>query len=95
MKNYECVRCGYTTNKKSTMVSHLNKRKTCIKNEELCKYNDEEAKEISLQKKYNTNIGHNCEYCKKNYITEYTLKRHINNYCKEYTKTQVINGLYT
>ena len=85
---YECARCDYKTNKKSSMITHINKKKICNKKIESFKYSDQELYDLSFQMKYNKeNILENkCNYCNKTYVTKHTLNRHIEKYCKKEKK---------
>jgi len=85
---YECARCDYKTNKKSSMITHINKKKICNKKIESFKYSDQELYNLSFQMKYNKeNILENkCDYCNKTYVTKHTLNRHIEKYCKKEKK---------
>ena len=51
MTTYTCFRCNYTTSYKNSMVSHLKKKKKCIRQfDELNKFSDEEISSFSLTK---------------------------------------------
>jgi len=45
---YECKRCNYTTNKKSDITRHLNRKIICVRNVNSYKYNDDELVKLSL-----------------------------------------------
>jgi hypothetical protein len=91
MNDYECIRCKYKTNRKKTMIYHLNKLKLCDKNIDAMKYTDNEIFELSttkLKDRIKSNI--NCEYCKKNYSTTYVLDRHKLT-CKKKIGNEIVN----
>jgi hypothetical protein len=83
--NFECVRCGYNTTKKSNILVHLNKKKKCIKRIESFIYSDEEVMTLSLIRKNNKNNKNNlentCKHCNKTYTTKWFLTKHMENYC--------------
>ena len=83
--NFECVRCGYNTSKKSNISVHLNKKKKCIKRIESFIYSDEEVMTLSLIRKNNKNNKNNlentCKHCNKTYTTKWFLTKHMENYC--------------
>ena len=81
--NFECVRCGYNTLKKSNILVHLNKKKKCIKRIESFIYSDEEVMTLSLIRKNNkTNLENICKYCNKTYTTKRFLMKHMESYCR-------------
>ena len=81
--NFECVRCGYNTLKKSNILVHLNKKKKCIKRIESFIYNDEEVMTLSLIRKNNkTNLENICKFCNKTYTTKRFLNKHMESYCR-------------
>ena len=84
MDNFECIRCGYTTNKKSSIIGHMNRKKICDRLLESLKYSDEEIYNLSLiRKKDRENSENKCKYCNKIYCNKYFLEKHIKDYCKE------------
>ena len=81
---FECARCGHTTNKKSNMIVHLNKKKQCIKRLESLKYSDDEIFLMSTMRKNDKEVSKNkCVYCNKNYSSNSFLQKHIKFYCKK------------
>ena len=81
---FECARCGHTTNKKSNMIVHLNKKKQCIKRLESLKYSDDEIFLISTMRKNDKEVSKNkCIYCNKNYSSNSFLQKHMKLYCKK------------
>jgi len=77
MNDYECIRCKYKTNKKSSMINHLNKLKKCDKNIDSMKFSDDEIFELSTTKiRHRIKTDVYCIYCKKNYCNSYVLERH-------------------
>jgi len=81
--NFECVRCGYHTIKKSNILVHLNKKKKCTKRIESFIYSDEEVLKLSLIRKNNKqNIENICKYCNKTYTTKRFLLKHMETYCR-------------
>ena len=82
MDNFECIRCGYTTNKKSSIIGHMNRKKICDRLLESLKYSDEEIYNLSLiRKKDRENSENKCKYCNKIYCNKYFLEKHIKDYC--------------
>lgn len=47
---YECIRCKFITNRKSSMNDHLNRKNKCPKTLDSYQYNDEDCDLISLIK---------------------------------------------
>ena len=90
---FECARCGHTTNKKSNMIVHLNKKKQCIKRLESLKYSDDEIFLISTMRKNDKEVSKNkCIYCNKNYSSNSFLQKHIKFYCKKKGKDSNISS---
>jgi hypothetical protein len=88
---YECISCKYSTNRKSNIILHLNRKKKCIRSLESFNYSDKEIYDLSIiKKKDKENIENKCIYCNKTYCNKYILEKHINNYCKEINNN--ING---
>jgi hypothetical protein len=84
MDNFECIRCGYITNKKSSIICHINRKKKCNRLLESLKYNDEEIYNLSLiRKKDREKSEKKCKNCNKIYCNKYFLEKHIKYYCKE------------
>jgi len=87
--DFECIRCGYTTNKKSSMNTHLNRKNKCNKKLESFKYTDEEAYNISIIRKNNRdNIQNKCNFCNKICNNQESLEKHMNNSCKKNFKIE-------
>ena len=84
--DFECVRCHYTTNKKSSMNLHINKKKRCIKLTESENIPDDECDRLSLVRvkdRDNQESKLKCKYCEKIYCNNYVLNTHIKKYCKK------------
>jgi len=80
---YECIRCKYTTERKDTMRKHLDKVIKCQKTIDAIGYSDKEINELSLIKVCKRNNKDNkCIHCSNTYCNSYTLKRHIDKFCK-------------
>jgi hypothetical protein len=76
--NYSCKRCGYETNFKANMKSHLDRLKKCSKNISCIDKDDEELYNMSLNpNKSNNNI--HCKICNKNYSRIDSYNRHLKN----------------
>lgn len=83
--DYECFRCGYRTNKKSSILLHLNRMNKCNKRIYAMNYSDDECHNISLTKlKDRIKSELKCKHCSKVYSTAYVLDNHIKKYCKKY-----------
>jgi len=76
---YECKRCFHRTYQKIHMMKHLNKKNICARTFESFKYNDEDLYNLSLERIKNKFI---CIKCNKNFCNNNTLKKHIENSCK-------------
>jgi hypothetical protein len=77
MNEYECVRCNYRSNKKSSIINHLNKVKKCDKNIDSMKYTNDEIFKISTTKlKDRVKSETFCNFCEKNYCNIYVLEKH-------------------
>ncbi len=88
---YECLRCKFITNRKSSMKDHLNRKKKCSKSLDAFQYNDDECDVISLIKKCDrTKNKFKCNYCLKSYCNNYVLDKHIKNYCKKKDENNII-----
>ena len=76
--NYLCHRCGYETNFKSNMKSHLDKLIKCTKNINSIGKSDHELYKLSLQPNKNKlNNTFNCTKCGKNYSRIDSFNRHL------------------
>ena len=45
---YECMRCGYNTDKRSSMLTHINRKNKCPKKLDSFNYTDKEIYDLSL-----------------------------------------------
>jgi len=78
MEKYICKNCNKIFNKKHHLISHSNKKNTCINNTTLLtQINTNSLKDDKL---IDTNLQ--CLYCKKQFVNIYSLKRHSERYCK-------------
>lgn len=92
--DFECIRCGYITNKKSSMNTHLNRKNKCNKKLESFQFTDEEAYNISIVRKNNRdNIQNKCNFCNKIFNTQILLEKHVNDTCKKNYKIEQHNTL--
>jgi hypothetical protein len=74
---FECIKCNYTTNKKSSMLNHLNRKNNCSKKIESFMYTDNEVYELSLiRKKEREQLYLQCDLCYKKYCNKYFLEKH-------------------
>ena len=90
---YECLRCKFITNRKSSMKDHLNRKKKCIKTLDAFQYNDDECDIISLIKKGDRKKNKfKCNHCSKSYCNNYVLEKHIKTYCKKKDENNLINN---
>jgi triacylglycerol esterase/lipase EstA (alpha/beta hydrolase family) len=88
---YQCLRCFYTTNKSSTMKSHINRKKRCNKHVDSLKYSDEEILELSVIKICKRD-KYKCEICKEKYATQLLLNEHKSTYCiKKSSEPNIVN----
>ena len=86
--NYECLKCQYSTPRKSAMQLHLNRKTKCNRTLESFKYNDDEIYKLSMIRKNDRGIIKNrCKYCNNNYSSKYFLDKHIKEYCKKNNNT--------
>jgi hypothetical protein len=82
--NYECMRCGYLTDRRSSIEYHISRKNQCKKKLQSFGYNENELKELSLIRKDDRVKNEvKCEYCDKSYANDYLLKEHIKNYCRK------------
>jgi len=90
--NYLCMRCGYETNFRANMKSHLDRVKKCSKNINSIGKNDNELYDLSLNpdKSKSKNIF-NCKVCNKNYSRIDSYHRHLKN-SKECNQDNIENN---
>jgi len=83
--NYLCLRCGYETDFKANMKTHLDKKIKCVKNINSIGKDDKELYNLSLKSKRNEK-KYNCQNCDKNYSRIDSYNRHLKSSkeCKEY-----------
>ena len=94
MVNYKCIRCGYETNHKSKMTSHLNRKTVCkpLLNDIIL----DDYKEMilncnphfipqksSLMNDLSDEEDNICEFCEKKYSSKKNLWRHLKYNCKK------------
>jgi len=86
------MRCGYKTNFRANMKSHLDRIKKCPKNINSIGKNDNELYDLSLhpEKNKSKNIF-NCKVCNKNYSRIDSYHRHLKN-SKECNKDNIENN---
>ena len=76
MVNYDCPRCGYTTQNKPNIVRHLNRKKIClpiVNDIDLGEFKKNFIKKPSLK----------CQFCGKKCSRSDNLKRHEENCTKK------------
>ncbi|MBA42646.1 MAG: hypothetical protein CMF62_01380 [Magnetococcales bacterium] len=78
MVEYNCKQCGFTTNKKSTYISHCNRKTPCIPKIESNLIDNTK----NIKNTINKVSKHKCPYCDKKFSRSDSLKRHINKTCK-------------
>ena len=90
--NYLCMRCGYETNFRANMKSHLDRVKKCSKNINSIGKNDNELYDLSLNpdKSKSKNIF-NCKVCNKKYSRIDSYHRHLKN-SKECNQDNIENN---
>ena len=80
---YECMRCGYNTDKRSSMLTHINRKNKCPKKLESFNYTEKEIYDLSLLKKCDRQESDlKCNFCNKNYCNKIFLEKHIKDLCK-------------
>jgi len=88
---YECMRCKYSTPRKINMKKHFDKLIKCHKSDDAIGFTDDQLYELSLTKvdKRNKieideeNKDNICKYCNNKYKNKFSLKRHIDIFCKK------------
>lgn len=105
--SYICPRCYYKTDRKSSFLNHLKRKKICIRcSESYAKYSSDELDKIMAQ--YNSYDftefcdsleNYCCDHCDKTFSKKYNLNRHvkikhddINE--KEQSSSPVVNNTY-
>ena len=101
---YRCCRCFYKTNKKSTILSHLNRKILCqICPDSYSIYNEEELNIIFNKAKKDQNIlkcddeicnlkQNHCIYCKKTFSEKFNLNKHLKNIHKQ-QNINIVNNI--
>lgn len=80
---YECMRCGYNTDKRSSITNHMNRKLKCPKKLDSFNYTDKEIYDLSLLKKCDRQESDlKCKFCNKNYCNKVFLEKHIKDFCK-------------
>ena len=93
-KNYECIRCNFTSDRLEIIRNHLNRKNKCDKtNLESLNYTDEEIYELSTIRVYKRN-DLKCEFCKKTYANKNSLLNHKNNFCKKKFEDNINNPIH-
>lgn len=84
MKEYICTVCGYKTNRKSSMTSHINRKRPCVKPprvkppEKPQTTTETQAPEtISTNTSSEFDENKHCPICKKNFSVFEKLQKHI------------------
>jgi hypothetical protein len=89
---YFCPRCGYSVNKKSNFINHLNRKNICKS-----VHSDISVYEIIYKYSFNINKLSNrdkskevfrCNFCNNKYSTKYNLDRHTLNCYKNTERTE-------
>ncbi len=90
MVNYQCIRCGYTTNDKTKMKSHFSRKNVCkpkLNNINLDDYKDRILNGENIKIENDTqnipNIYPNSENCIPNLYPEHTHKEYFCEFCKK------------
>jgi hypothetical protein len=94
---YECPKCYYKTNRKSSFKSHFNRKETCIRSiESYSKYNDLELSKLMDNYKLDINNykkdelkKYKCHICFNKFTQKYNLNKHI----KTFHNYHIINEL--
>jgi hypothetical protein len=77
--NYLCLRCGYETEYKTNMKSHLDRIIKCTKNINVIDKNDKELYNLSLKPNKKNEKKYYCKRCDKSYSRIDSYQRHIKN----------------
>jgi len=86
MKNtYYCIRCNFSTNRKSILNNHLNKKNKCKKNLHVYFIPNNILLEMSNLHINTITNDYQCKLCLNNFSCKYNLQRHIKN-CKSKEK---------
>ena len=87
---YNCIRCGFQTNRKSILINHINKKNKCKKILNTYFIPDDLSNEMSKIPRNLINNDYQCIYCLKNYSCKFNLNRHIKNCSFKDRKNQSI-----
>ena len=84
--NYLCLRCGYETEFRTNIKSHLDRMIKCTKNINAIGKDDKELYNLSLKPNKRNEKKYYCKNCDKYYSRIDSYQRHIKNNkeCKEY-----------
>ena len=74
---YTCYRCFYSIDKKSSFISHLNRKLICKRTQESYKYTDSELVSLINNQLENKDINFNCKLCNKIFLEKYNLNKHM------------------
>ena len=98
-KIYTCFKCGkYTTMVKCNYVRHLNRKRSCVKNDKKVnptepQMNPREPQMNPREPQKSKTIRHKCKYCGKAFSTNSHMNRHMRLHCKENKTNQRIREL--
>ena len=71
MSFYTCSRCHYRSNKKSSIIDHLHKKKTCP-----CSHTDDSRESIIYQLEHSGHAAQTCAHCQKVFASIQYLNLH-------------------
>ena len=61
---YRCYRCNYETDRKSSFINHINKKKICERSIESYKYNEDEISNKINEQLLKVENDYECKNCK-------------------------------
>lgn len=86
MTNYKCIRCGYKTTKKDSIVKHINRKNLCHPKKSSLKPKEHIDTILLGEKTYY------CEHCDKEFTRTNNMKNHMK-ICKENSENETNKAL--
>ncbi len=75
-QRYICYRCNYETDRKSSFINHINKKKICERSIESYKYNEDEISNKINEQLLKYENDYECKNCKIVFSNKQNLNRH-------------------